>query len=131
MSSEVFKISAVVLIGAVFALTIKASRPEISFLLSLSVSLAVLFMIIKAFYTPAKSLVNIYKSSVGNSSTITVVVKAIVISYITEFCGDTCRDYGFSALAQKVELAGKCSILVLSIPLLSSILKTAIELSNL
>ena len=131
MSGEVFKISAIVLIGAVLIITLKSNRPELSFILSLAVSVTVLFIVIKTFYPPAKTLVTIYKSSVGNNSTITVVIKAIVISYITEFCGDTCRDYGLSSLAGKAELAGKCAILVLSIPLITSILKSALELSKL
>ena len=131
MSSEVFKISAMVLIAAVLIITLKSNRPELSFLLSLAVSVTVFFVIINTFYSPVKSLVTLYKSSVGNNSTITVVIKAIVISYITEFCGDTCRDYGLSALGQKAELAGKCAILVLSIPLITSILKSALELSKL
>ena len=131
MSSEIFKISAIVLIGAVLVMTLRTNRPEQSFILSLAVSVTVFFIVIKTFYPPAKTLVTIYKSSVGNNSTITVVIKAIVISYITEFCGDTCRDYGLSSLAGKAELAGKCAILVLSIPLITSILKTALELSKL
>lgn len=131
MSNEVFKILAIILIGAILIIILKTNRPDISFILSLSVSAVALFLIIKAFYSPAKSLVSIYKSSIGNNSTIGVVIKAIAISYMAEFCGDTCRDYGLTALAQKAELAGKCAILVLSIPLVSSILKSALELSKL
>ena len=41
---------------------------------------------------------------------------------------DSCRDFGFASLGAKAELAGKCAVLALSLPLLSEVLSTALEL---
>ena len=47
MSNEVFKILAIILIGAILIIILKTNRPDISFILSLSVSVVALFLIIK------------------------------------------------------------------------------------
>ncbi len=60
-----------------------------------------------------------------NTSYFSVALKALGICVITGFVADLCRDAGQSSLASKAELAGRCAIFVLSVPLLLSILETA------
>ena len=55
-----------------------------------------------------------------------VALKALGIGYITSFAADSCRDAGQSALASKAELAGKCAVWMLSLPLVVSVLKIAV-----
>ena len=54
--------------------------------------------------------------------------KTLGICFLAQFAADSCRDAGESALASKVELAGKISILVLSLPLFEDIAQTALGL---
>ena len=55
-----------------------------------------------------------------------VALKAIGIGYITGFIADACRDGGQASLAGKAELAGKCAVFILVLPLIASILETAL-----
>lgn len=55
-----------------------------------------------------------------------VALKALGICVITGFIADVCRDAGQTALANKAELAGRCAVFILSLPLLSSLLDTAV-----
>ena len=55
-----------------------------------------------------------------------VALKALGIGYITSFIADACRDSGQTSLAAKAELAGKTAIFLLSVPLIISVLETAI-----
>ena len=52
---------------------------------------------------------------------ITLLMKTVGISLLTATAADICRDSGESAIASKVELVGKCEILLLSLPLLKDI----------
>ena len=55
----------------------------------------------------------------------TVAFKALGICVVTGFIADLCRDAGQSALASRAELAGRCAVFILSLPLLNSLLETA------
>ncbi len=53
-----------------------------------------------------------------------LLVKIIGITYLAEFSSDLCKDAGAGTLASQIELFGKLSILVLCMPVLTSILET-------
>lgn len=53
-----------------------------------------------------------------------LLVKIIGITYLSELSSDFCKDAGASALAGQIELFGKLSILVLCIPVMTSLLET-------
>lgn len=57
-----------------------------------------------------------------------VLIKALGIALMTHIAAGLCRDCGESSVAGYVELAGKCEILWLSLPLISSLMDTAREL---
>ena len=55
-----------------------------------------------------------------------IALKAVGIAYITDFIADASRDAGQTSIASKAELAGKSAIFLLSVPVLMSVLETAI-----
>ena len=57
-----------------------------------------------------------------------VLQKALGIGYITTITANICRDANESSLALALEFAGKVQILLLSLPLVSSLLETAKDL---
>ncbi|MBR6823478.1 MAG: stage III sporulation protein AD [Firmicutes bacterium] len=54
----------------------------------------------------------------------TLVLKCIGIAYLAEFTAELCRDAAQGALALKVQLAGKLSVLLLALPLLAAVTAT-------
>ena len=75
-----------------------------------------------------EELAGIFQKSNLDNSVFKAVLKALGLCYITNFASDTCRDFGQTSLASKVELAGKISIVILTLPLINSILSVALEL---
>jgi len=53
-----------------------------------------------------------------NIQYIGLILKIIAIAYIAEFGAQICTDAGESAIASKIELAGKVLILITSMPVL-------------
>lgn len=51
-----------------------------------------------------------------------VMLKGLSIAFICECACDICRDCGESSIASKVEFAGKIELLLLSLPLLRSVI---------
>ena len=51
-----------------------------------------------------------------------VIFRAVGICLLTQLAADTCRDAGEQSLAAKAELAGKCFMLLLALPLFERLL---------
>ena len=52
-----------------------------------------------------------------------IIIKVLVVAYLADFTAQLCKDAGESAIAGKVELAGKIVIFYLSMPILLAILE--------
>ena len=55
---------------------------------------------------------------------ITLILKMVGITYVAEFAMNICKDAGYAAVGNQIELFAKLSILVLSIPVLTVFLET-------
>lgn len=123
---DIFKILAVCLITAVLAILLKQYKAEYSIAVVLGGGIIVIVFVVKSISAPIDYLKDQLEASGINTDYFKVALKALGIGYITGFIADACRDSGQNALAAKAELAGKCAVFVLSLPLISSILQTAL-----
>ena len=57
-----------------------------------------------------------------------ILLKALGIGLTAQTVADICRDSGETAIASKVELVGKLEILLISLPLIESIIKMSGEI---
>jgi stage III sporulation protein AD len=51
----------------------------------------------------------------------------ILLPYIAEFGAEICKDAGESAIASKIELAGKVIIVVMAVPIITSLLDLVLK----
>ena len=125
---NIFAIISLGLIGSVLALTIKETRPEMAILVTLATGVAITFVIAKDLIGVFRAICDIVNQSGVNSKYFEIAIKASVIAYITQFASEMCKDAGEGAIGVKIEFAGKLSILVLSIPVISAFLNSISEL---
>lgn len=57
-----------------------------------------------------------------------LLFKIVGIAYITEFSGELCKDAGFGAIGNQIAIAGKLTILGMSVPVITAIFES---ISNL
>ena len=57
-----------------------------------------------------------------------LLIKITGIAILTEFAVSVCKDSGETAIANKVDLGGKIMIVAMSIPIISSLLETIIQI---
>lgn len=127
---ETVKILALCIVAALLAVLLKQYKSEYAFI-SVLASCCVILMLILG---DAKSLFNEVYSLSENTTAgnyFKTALKALGIAYITSFAANSCRDFGQSALAAKAELAGKTALCILSLPLLSAVLKLALSFANI
>lgn len=123
---EIVKVLVLIFLCAVICIIFKNYKPEYSFVIIIFCSVIVLSYIIKNLITPLGLIEQKIAQSGINSGYFKTALKALGIGYITSFVSDACTDAGLSALASKAQFAGKCAIFLLSVPLVLSILETAI-----
>jgi stage III sporulation protein AD len=63
-----------------------------------------------------------------DSTYINILLKIVGIAYIAEFGAEVCKDAGESSVASKIELAGKVTIVILAVPIITSLLDLVVKL---
>ena len=116
------------LTGAVLAVMLKGRSKEQAVLLGIGCCCLMGALAVE-FLRPVGELADRLRQIGGlDENLVTILWKVAGISLVTELAETVCADAGESALASKVELAGKISILVLSLPLFEDIAQTALGL---
>ncbi len=123
---DIFKIIAVCLIVLFPILLLKNFKIEYAAVISVAAGIVIFLMLAGNIGVVLKGISELSEGGGNMSYYLKTALKALGIAYITSFAADTCRDFGQTSLAAKAELAGKCAILMLALPLLNAILEIAI-----
>ena len=120
---EILKIIGVAFITAVCSLLIKTAKPELSFAVNTAGVLVILFQIMTKIPQISNFFTHISALSGMENEMIKLLLKMVAIGYLTEFSSGLLTDFGSVSLADKVILAGKITIILLSMPIFESLLK--------
>lgn len=116
-------ITGMAVIAAAFSVLLKNKNPEYSMLLSLTVGVLIIGMLITAAMPIFDWVRTLFVATGTSSEYVQVLFKALGICFITQIACDSCRDLGETAIASKVETAGKISVLLISLPLFQQVLE--------
>lgn len=106
----------------VSALITKQTRPEIALYISIAGGVFILLGLTELITGLVSSILTLADGFGIDSKYILISLKAVGIGYMAHFASGVCTDAGESALAAKVELAGKLMILALALPIVGNIL---------
>jgi stage III sporulation protein AD len=121
-------IAGLALCSAIVATMLRRYHQEYAVMVSIAAGIVILIEIFTNI-APAIRQINTLLSSAGISTEYAVILlKTLGICFLAQFAADSCRDAGENALASKMELAGKISIVILSLPLFEKIAQTAVGL---
>lgn len=121
-------VMALLVVCVVLALSIKSRNPEISTLVSVSICLAIVGLCIKRIETILTGINRIINYIHIDKLYLGILIKLLGISYICEFAAGISKDAGYQAIAGHIELAGKLTMLMVSMPVLMQVLNTILEL---
>ncbi|MDR3552710.1 MAG: SpoIIIAC/SpoIIIAD family protein [Clostridia bacterium] len=121
-------IAGIAVVAAAIAVLLRQYKQEYAMLVGLATGIVV-FLFVLAKAQPAFDEISSLLSGAGISSEYAqILIKALGICFVTQLASDSCRDAGEAAIASKVELAGKFTVLLLALPLFEQIAKLAIGL---
>ncbi len=125
---DILQIIGLAIVATVIIAVLKAQRPEIAIQISIAAGIIVFTMILGKI-TAVIELLNSYAQKVNiDTIYLSTLLKIVGIAYITEFGAEVCKDAGEGAIASKVELAGKVVIIVLAVPIITSLLDLIIRI---
>ncbi len=125
--SDIMKLVGVGLLGGMLSLTVKKDKPEFALMIALMTAVIISIEVISGIGNVISEIEQMVEISGINIAYLNVCIKAMGTAYVSQFASEILRDGGEGAIAGKVEMAGKITILILTLPVLSSFLKMCIE----
>ncbi|SHM51664.1 stage III sporulation protein AD [Caldanaerovirga acetigignens] len=125
---EIVQIVGIGLITAVFVVLLREERPEIALLISIIAGIFVFLLMLNKIATVLSLLQNMAARANIDFIYLSAILKIIGIAYVAEFGAQICRDAGSSSIATKIEFAAKIIIMLLSIPILMSVLELLLKI---
>ena len=125
---DILQIVGLGIVAAVIIIVLRVQKPEIAIQVSM-VTGVIIFMLLASKLAAVVQMLESYANKADiNPVYFTTVLKIIGIAYITEFGAEVCKDAGESSIASKIELAGKVMIVVLAVPIITSLLDLIIKI---
>ena len=124
---SIIQIGILGVVGVLFAIQFKQEKAEIAIYICLGLSLLIFLEIFGHLKLLVETLKEIGSYIQIDASYIATLIKMLGITYLSEFSSGLCKDAGYQTIAIQIEMFGKITILVLSLPILLALLRTIRE----
>jgi stage III sporulation protein AD len=106
---------------AVLALTVKKHRPEIALVITLASGVLLFLMVLPELVFAVGVFTQLGEMMDGGAVYVGLVLRVIGVAYMVELGASVCADAGESAIAAKIDLAGRVIIMVMAMPIVLEI----------
>lgn len=124
---SVIQIGVIGVIGTLLAVQMKSGKTEYGVYIGIGISLFIFFSIVGRLETLIETIREISSYFNIRTSYISTLMKMLGVTYVSEFSAAICKDAGYQSIATQIEIFSKLSIMVLSLPVLLTLLKTIQE----
>ncbi len=119
---NIFGILCTAVISVCFILILKQTRKEFAYALSVLVCVGIFIWLLSGLSDVLDYFMKLISMSSISAVYVKVLIKVLGVGYLTQFAVQMCKDAGESAIAAKVELAGKVAVMVISLPIFEYVL---------
>lgn len=130
MVTDIIRLCGFGLSAAVLCAVVKQLKPDSAVFVNLAAGAMILITAMKLLSPSIAAISELADSAGINGEFTEILLKALAVSYITALSADVARDAGESALGSKLELAGRASIAVLSLPVFTELAGTITNMIN-
>lgn len=130
MVTDIIRLCGFGLSAAVLCAVVKQLKPDSALFVNIAAGVMILITAMKLLSPSIAAISELAESAGINGEFTEILLKALAISYITALSADVARDAGESALGSKLELAGRASIAVLSLPVFTELAGTITNMIN-
>lgn len=113
--------------GTLLAVQFKSGKSEYGIYITVTLSLIIFFCILGRLGTIVEAMKGIGRFIGLDQAYVGTLIKMLGITYVAEFSASICQDAGYQTIARQIEILGKLTILVMSMPILLALLQTIRE----
>lgn len=125
---EIIKVVGFAIFATMLVVILKEEKKEFAVALSVIAGVMLLLFCISKIDPIINMLYELVEKSGINSSFLVIILKVIGIAYLVELGKNICQDTGQSAIATKLEMAGKIIVVSISLPIFTSLISLLVEL---
>lgn len=123
MGAELIRVAVLGIVVAVCVMIISEKQPEIGIVLVLAFSVIALVIAIGKAGAIVTVIEDVISKAGIEAKLLVPILKVTGMAYITQFSADICKDTGQNSIATKVETVGKIMILVVAVPIATSLIQ--------
>ena len=127
----ILKICVVAVTGVLLTALLRSYKPELAIPAVLCTSIILLYYVLESLRYGFLYIEALYGKLSYGKEYFPIILKVLAIAYAAEFTSALCADAGETAIASKIQLAGKISIFLAAIPVFSSLLRLLESLTAL
>ncbi|MEE0944757.1 MAG: SpoIIIAC/SpoIIIAD family protein [Clostridia bacterium] len=128
---DITKIAAIAITSTLIIILLKGKKPIFAALVALAATAVMAIYTIDGLSEIFTSFERLFETGGIEPVYYKSVIKVIGIAYFTEITSALCRDAGETAIAQKLELAGRVAVLMFTMPAVTQLMTVIIEALNL
>ena len=120
---DIIQIFGAGIVVAIIAVTVGGAKKEYEATIVLCGGALILMAVMPGFKRLMENVSDAAEKAGINASYVAIVVKCSAVACIASICASICRDMGQSAIASKIELAGRVFIMVTVLPAINALLE--------
>lgn len=125
---QIERIVAFAAVAALLCVVVRQTRPDMALALTLFAGAALLATYAAGLWQVVDAMSELSARAGLSYGFVATLSKVLGVALLGEFGAQVCRDAEQSALAQRVELGARLILTLMALPMLSSILDSALEL---
>lgn len=126
---DMLRISSLGVCAAIAALLLRRMKPEFGHVTALAAGILMIMLILPQLTQLLQGITSIATTGGLTQEYMGQLLKICGVSLLMDFSSQTCRDAGESGLAMKVELAGRVTLIALSLPFMQALLTQILSLA--
>lgn len=120
---EIVKVGIMGILGVLTAIQFKAVKPEYSTYISVAMALIIFGYGVQQLKTMLAGLAWIKDLFEGSGGYLAILLKVVGITYLCEFSAGICKDAGYGAISEQIEVLGKLSVMFAGLPILLAVVE--------
>lgn len=122
------KIAGVAVVSVITITILKETRPSLALVLGIGAGLVIVIMILDSLFEVVTAFYSLSDEVLMDEDIFRSVVKIIGVGYVAEFTSSVCVDSGNKSIADKVMLAGKVTIMLMTLPVIKALVGVIAEM---
>lgn len=122
MEVELIRVAVLGIVAAIFVMILSDKRPEMGLLLGIAFGVMALIIVLGKAQAIIGLIEDVINKAGIDAKLLVPILKVTGMAYITQFSADICKDAGQTSIAGKVEAVGKIMMLVVAVPIATSLI---------